>query len=100
MVSSSVSSARPYTTAEVGVRPVWLLPAPQALAVARHKPVHGGPLRLLAGPERIEAGWWDDALATRDYFIAENRAGQLLWVYAERQVLGKTAVWYLQGLFG
>ena len=82
------------------LRPAWLLERPTPLRTRQHTPVFDGPLRLLAGPERIEAGWWDDALATRDYFIAENRAGQLLWVYAERQVLGKDAVWYLQGLFG
>jgi len=81
-------------------RPVWLMPAPVPLEVRHHKPVHGSTLDLLAGPERIEAGWWDDALATRDYFIAANAAGQLLWVYRERQVLQQGAVWYLHGLFG
>lgn len=83
-----------------GVRPVWLLPEPRPLRIEQHKPVHDGPLRLLAGPERIEAGWWDEGLATRDYYIAHNPAGQLLWIYAERQVLGRAAVWYLHGLFG
>jgi protein ImuB len=59
-------------------------------------------LKLIAGPERIEAGWWDDALVARDYFIAENDLGQLLWIYCEHNAAGagKNQSWYLQGLFG
>ena len=56
---------------------------PLELKLQRHQPVYGSPLKLIAGPERIEAGWWDDALITRDYFIAENELGQLLWIYRE-----------------
>jgi protein ImuB len=57
-------------------------------------------LKLLAGPERIEAGWWDDALAVRDYFIACNEANLLLWVYRERQgVEVEEPGWFLQGFF-
>jgi protein ImuB len=63
-------------------------------------------LNLIEGPERIEAGWWDDALVVRDYFIAENETGQLLWIYCERTVAEQNKKgeenknWYLQGLFG
>ena len=79
--------------------PAWLM-TPQALEVREHRPVFETPLDLLAGPERIETGWWDDAPATRDYFIAENAGGQLLWVYRERlPVEGDAPQWYLQGLF-
>ena len=83
---------------------------PLELKVQRSRPVYGSPLKLLAGPERIEAGWWDDAAVTRDYFIAENDQGQLLWIYrehkhrehspAEKDKGNKGENWYLQGLFG
>ncbi|MFM7524436.1 MAG: Y-family DNA polymerase, partial [Betaproteobacteria bacterium] len=48
-------------------RPFWLLEQPLPLIVRQHRPVYGSSLRLLSGPERIEAGWWDGALALRDY---------------------------------
>ena len=38
----------------------------------------------LSGPERIEAGWWDTALAERDYFIAQAADGALVWIYRAR----------------
>jgi protein ImuB len=73
---------------------------PLELKVQRHQPVYGSPLTLIAGPERIEAGWWDDAPVARDYFIAENTLGQLLWIYREHKPAAKNKGWYLQGLFG
>jgi protein ImuB len=73
--------------------------APLQLKVQRHQPVYGSPLKLIVGPERIEAGWWDDAPVARDYFIAENALGQLLWIYREHPA-EKNKGWYLQGLFG
>ncbi len=84
----------------VGPRPSWLLSESRMLTVRAHRPVFDSPLDLLAGPERIETGWWDDAPVTRDYFIAENAAGRLLWVYRERLPASGKALWYLQGLFG
>lgn len=38
--------------------PTWLLAAPLPLAVLNHTPHYQGPLALLAGPQRIEVGWW------------------------------------------
>ena len=29
-------------------------------------------LELLAGPERIESGWWDGADVQRDYYVAQR----------------------------
>lgn len=82
-------------------RPTWLLPQPLALATQQHKPVYHGPLTLLTGPERIEAGWWDDALAARDYFVAQNAQHQLLWIYRLRTVQEDTGSgWFLHGFFG
>ena len=70
-------------------RPAWLMETPLELKLQRHQPVYSSPLKLIAGPERIEAGWWDDALIARDYFIAENALGQLLWIYREYDPIRK-----------
>ncbi|WP_020201485.1 DNA polymerase Y family protein [Cupriavidus sp. WS] len=82
-------------------RPPWLLAQPLPLAVQRHRPCHGGPLVLLSRPERIESGWWDDALATRDYFVAERADGLRCWVYRQRpgREEGGEYRWFLHGLF-
>ncbi len=81
-------------------RPVWLLPEPLPLAERGALPLHEGrELQLLSGPERIESGWWDDAFAARDYFIALATDGALLWVYRER-LPQPGPNWFLQGRFG
>jgi protein ImuB len=67
-------------------RPLWLLPDPRPLASMP---------RCVAGPERIEGGWWDGLDATRDYYVAEGGAGARLWVYRERG----SGSWFLQGLW-
>lgn len=83
-------------------RPVWLLDAPQPLPERHERPQwQGRPLRVLAGPERIESGWWDGGLAVRDYFVAQAEDGALVWVYRERLPADDAAGgWYLQGWFG
>ena len=78
------------------LRPFWLLERPQALQESESIPCHHGPLKLLAGPERIESGWWDGADMARDYFIARSADAALLWVYRERSPAG---AWYLHGIF-
>lgn len=78
------------------LRPFWLLDRPQALAENDSVPCHDGPLKLLAGPERIESGWWDGADVARDYFVARAANEALLWVYRERRPAG---AWYLHGIF-
>ena len=83
-------------------RPVWLLREPQPLRDEGGTPLLSGkPLWLVAGPERIEAGWWDGGYAARDYFIAQDNDGALLWVYRFRRApeVGEVG-WYLQGRFG
>lgn len=80
-------------------RPAWLLPAPQPLHERGALPLlDGRPLQILSGPERIEAGWWDTDLAARDYFIARDDGGALVWVYRTR--LAEPGGWFLQGRFG
>jgi protein ImuB len=82
-------------------RPLWLLSRPIALTERNNRPYWHGPLTLLAGPERIESGWWDDALIQRDYFIAADDSDVLLWLYRERLPNADTRQgWFLQGRFG
>ena len=107
--------------------PTWLLTVPLKLAVRDNRPLYQGPLALLAGPQRLEAAWWDVAhvqparagsgkplAVLRDYFLARSEQAGLLWIYRERltgaqqeaalankPVNGQEAsYWYLQGLFG
>lgn len=93
---------RPMTPGcSCGPRPAWLMTEPIALEVRFDQPFYDGePLQRILGPERIETGWWDDAPATRDYFIAENPTGRLVWIYRERLPQPERPSWYLQGLFG
>jgi protein ImuB len=77
-------------------RPFWLLPKPVALLTRDDRPFYGSPLKLIFGPERIEAGWWDDAIAARDYFIAQGADASCYWIYLERT---QHARWYLHGLY-
>lgn len=79
-----------------GERPLWLLPQPQALREHGAVPHYDGPLTLLAGPERIESGWWDGHPVARDYFVARSPVHAVLWIYRER---GANARWFLQGIF-
>lgn len=82
-------------------RPGWLLATPVALLIREHRPFYQGVLTILAGPERIEGGWWDDGLVTRDYFVACNEGNLVLWVYRERVLAGAGEDgWFLHGYFG
>lgn len=78
-------------------RPLWLLQAPRPLEAPRGRPRHDGPLELLAGPERIESGWWSGADIQRDYYVARDPRGSQLWVFRECTGARK---WFLHGIFG
>ena len=82
---------------------MWLLHPPEPLPERQSRPLlNGQALQLLSGPERIEAGWWDAALAERDYFIAQTTEGALVWIYRARLPLSAAAEdqgWFLQGRF-
>jgi len=96
----SATQAAPASIAPPpAARPTFLMKEPKALRLCGHKPFWGSPLVMLCGPERIESGWWDDGLVERDYFIAENEARQLLWVYRERRANDVAEQWFLHGLF-
>ena len=92
-----------------GERPLLIVPQPLPLPTREHTgdepPSCGGALRLIAGPERIEAGWWDLAspafgqprgAVARDYFVARNPHGQTLWIYRD---LAAPRGWFLHGFF-
>jgi protein ImuB len=74
----------PHEFRQPGPRPLWLL---------EPRKIQEGDFVLLAGPERIESGWWDGDEAGRDYFIARLPSESLIWVYRE------TGEWFLHGLF-
>jgi protein ImuB len=70
-------------------RPLWLLPEPRPLQIS-------GQPQISAGPERIEAGWWDGSRdVRRDYFVVRTSNGADLWVY---QDLADRS-WYLHGFW-
>ncbi len=54
-------------------RPGWLL--------RQSQPLQESSARILAGPERIESGWWDGGDMRRDYYLIETRSGQRAWAY-------------------
>jgi protein ImuB len=83
-------------------RPLWLLATPQPLEERNQRPFWQGALQLLAGPERIEGGWWDDHFIQRDYFIAEDTQNNLYWIYRERgnHKQNIDPGWFMQGRFG
>jgi len=118
--SKTASSSTPPEAKTEALYPAWLLPEPVKLAAAGNNPVYQGPLRRLAGPQRLEAAEWllagSEAArqqpfsglsakpwALRDYFIYRTQQGGLLWIYSER--LGATPegarqrAWYLHGFF-
>lgn len=74
-------------------RPAWLLEQPRLLGNNGNMPEG---IRLQAGPERIETGWWEGADIARDYYRARGKGGDELWVFRDR----RSGDWYLHGLFG
>lgn len=104
------TAAPPPSRARHALWPGWLLRPPRALSMHQHRPwLHGQPLSLLAGPERIEGGWWPRAdgadgadeegaegPALRDYFVAHNEAAGWVWVFRDQP----TGRWFLHGVYG
>lgn len=71
---SSVQAPRqPYVT-DSPPRPTWLLTQPL--------PLRDAAPRIIAGPERIESGWWDGMDVRRDYYLLETSSGQLAWAFS------------------
>ena len=94
----SASATLPWAA---GTRPLWLLREPRRLEAAPDGSGYpcddGQRLDLLAGPERIETGWWEGDDIERDYYIAADAEGARLWIFRER---GGSQRWFLHGYFG
>lgn len=78
------------------LRPFWLLKQPIKLLMRDDRPYYGSPLTLIRGPERIEAGWWNDDTAARDYYVGQGADAACYWIFQER---GGDMQWFLHGLF-
>lgn len=83
------TDASASTRIVTGSRPLWLLPRPI--------PLRDRAPRILAGPERIESGWWDRREACRDYYVLETSVGQRAWAF--RAVGASAGPWLLHGWF-
>jgi len=80
-------SKHPWTPS-ASPRPTWLLSRPIPLRDPR--------LRVLAGPERIESGWWDGGDVQRDYYVLETSQGQQAWAFC---AAGEAGPFMLHGWF-
>lgn len=88
-------------------QPTFVLPEPLRLATRSERPMYQGPLLMLAGPHRVEGGWWDRAVVAgqaesrnvaRDYWVALSEHAGLLWVFQTR-LANDEAAWFLHGTF-
>lgn len=77
-------------------RPSWLLREPRSLVTVDECPQYQGALVLLAGPERIDTGWWDGKPVARDYFVARNPHHEVCWIFRDYR---QGRRWYLHGFF-
>ncbi|MDY1549560.1 Y-family DNA polymerase [Luteibacter sahnii] len=74
--------------AEASPRPTWLLERPI--------PWRGAAPTVVAGPERMETGWWDGGPVRRDYYIVETAQGQRAWAFLPPD---EAQGWMLHGWF-
>ena len=95
---ASAGSA-PEQGPHAALHPTWLLAQPLALQQGRDGPLYQGPLTLLAGPQRLEAGWLQGQSALRDYYLARSPQAGLVWVFRQRLAQTQASAWYLHGLF-
>ena len=88
-------------------QPTFVFAEPLRLAMRGPRPLYQGVLQLLAGPHRIEGGWWDRAVedgeattrhVARDYWVALSEHAGVLWIYQTRLASDQTA-WFLHGTF-
>ncbi|GGC85574.1 Y-family DNA polymerase [Halopseudomonas salina] len=82
------AAGKPDLAVALPLRPGWLVSEPVALGDDAGQ--------ILAGPERIESGWWDGADVRRDYYLIRTEHGQLAWAF--RQV-GQAGPFWLHGWF-
>ena len=88
-------------------QPTFVLPEPLKLATRGERPLYQGLLQLLAGPHRVEGGWWDRTTegeeqrtrhVARDYWVALSEHAGVLWIFQTRLANEETA-WFLHGVF-
>ena len=88
-------------------QPTFVFPEPIRLAMRSERPLYQGLLLLLAGPHRVEGGWWDRTTengeqktrnVARDYWVALSEHAGLLWVFQTRLANDETA-WFVHGIF-
>jgi len=65
--------AKTGSAIEPAPRPTWLLQRPI--------PLRDPAPRILAGPERVESGWWDGGDVRRDYYRVQTSSGQHAWAF-------------------
>ena len=77
-------------------RPLGLLSEPELLDCRAGRPFwQGKPLRLPAGCERIEQGWWAQHDIRRDYYETITNDHRRLWVFRDL----RSGKWFLHGFF-
>ena len=88
-------------------QPTFVFEEPLRLAVRGDRPLYQGLLQLLAGPHRIEGGWWDRTTecgeqttrhVARDYWVALSEHAGILWVFQTRLANDETQ-WFVHGVF-
>ena len=88
-------------------QPTFVFDAPLRLAMRGERPLYQGMLQLLAGPHRIEGGWWDRTTengeqstrhVARDYWVALSEHAGILWVFQTRLANDETQ-WFVHGVF-
>jgi len=93
---------------QIAARPLCLLPIPRRVqAIVRPSESRDGQpvsftqsgqvhrLAYVKGPERIAGEWWNGRWKTRDYFDAQDDAGNRYWLFRVVQ----SGQWYLHGIF-
>ncbi|MCH1612579.1 MAG: hypothetical protein L7S72_04710, partial [Flavobacteriales bacterium] len=71
---------------------IWIYDSPLLLKKKHEMPLYKGELKICLGPERIETNWWTKYPLRRDYYIAETKNNEKLWVYRTPE-----KKWYLHG---
>jgi protein ImuB len=87
-VAREAATSAPPPSRAFSSRPLWLL--------HRATPLRGPTPRILAGPERIESGWWDGDDVCRDYYVVQTREGQRAWAFLPA---GASDGWMVHGWF-
>jgi protein ImuB len=87
------NGASPLLIRRILERPADLPAGPQITEGGRRlRAADAGPIVDRAGPYVISGGWWVRPIH-REYYFAQARGGEMLWIYYDRQ----RRRWFLQG---